>query len=88
MDEQVLTYAGISQATHILVRDGLLDPDVALKDVNEGMAVLDAKATTWLRQYRERSVARTQDEQDEAWLMATFKLWIEGYVKLVETAEA
>jgi hypothetical protein len=88
MDEHVFTYAGISQAMQILVRDGMLDTSIAPKDVNAGMAVLDAKATTWLRQSRERGAARTQQELDEARLLATFKLWIEGHVKLIETVEA
>ena len=88
MDDYVLTYEGIGQAIQILSRDGLLDTKIAPKDVQEGFAVLDTKATTFLTASRAKGDARSQQELDEAQLIALFKLWIEGYVRVVVAAEA
>lgn len=88
MTEHVLTYEGIGQAIQILSRDGLLDTKIAPHDVQEGFAVLDTKATTFLAASRTKGNERNQQELDEAHLIALFKLWIEGKVSLVETAEA
>jgi len=88
MDEHVMTYEGIGQAVAILARERLIDVRVEPKDVAEGLAILDVKATTFLAESRAKGDARTQQEHDEAYLIACFKLWIEGKVQLVETAEA